>query len=90
MPLSTQTRLFFNVEINNKEGTQPATLISSLESLQQAPSRILTNWCGYRALDLYQEDADNIAYEVITEVNRLIKKHGPKKQLQKLLTRSHS
>jgi hypothetical protein len=85
MKISTQTKLFFSVEIRNTGGVQPATLSSALDSLLQATPDIVSDWCGYREDDLTAAEQDNIRDEVLVEVRRLIKQHGKRKELEILL-----
>jgi len=80
--------MFFNVEIRNDGGIQPATLGSALDSFNQADTEILRVWCGYGS-DFFNHYPDDLVIrfvkELKQEINRLIRRHGKKKTLESLL-----
>lgn len=74
--LSRDARQFFSVEIANDGGVQPATLESSMDSLNQAPNDILLSWCGYNP-QYYPEDlTQEMRSDLEREIKRLIVEHG--------------
>jgi hypothetical protein len=66
--LSRDVQMFFGVEIRNKDGVQPATLGSAMDTLKQAPIEIVLNWCGYDEKrypkDLAKDMLDRLEYDI--------------------------
>lgn len=83
--LSRDIRLFFSSETLNEIGVQPATLESSMNSLNQAPDDIILSWCGYNPEKYPKKLTQEMRTNLEREIKQLICSHGASTELWKFL-----
>jgi hypothetical protein len=90
--ISRDAIMFFNVELRNDGGTQPATLGSAYDTFNQKPINVGLDWCGYKPSYLNATSwgvkgslAVRFNDELGIELRRLIRHYGKKHALVELV-----
>lgn len=88
--ISTALQRFFAVEIRNMQGVQPATLGSALDSLLQADTDTIRQWCAPPGLWRYTSVRDLPAVDraaIEDEIRALVRSRGADTELEVLVSK---